>query len=59
MLDLLGPLLTNTCFSSINLMSVYASAMFQQCFEIFAKSAAIRKIRLIFSYRALFADNVR
>jgi hypothetical protein len=31
MYDLLGTVLTNTIFSSINLMSVYASVKFQQC----------------------------
>jgi hypothetical protein len=54
MYDLLGIVKTTTIFSSINLMSVYAYAKFQQCCGTFAKSAALRKIRLIFRYRELF-----
>jgi hypothetical protein len=39
MYDLLGPVLINGFFFSINLMSVHNSAKFQHCGVIFVKSA--------------------
>ena len=59
MYDLLGPVLINGFFFSINLMSVHNSAKFQHCGVIFVKSAVDIKNRIFFRYRALFfADTV-
>ncbi len=59
MCDLLGPVLINRNFFSINLMSVHNPAKFQQASVLFAKSAAVTKICLFFRYRTLFfADTV-
>jgi hypothetical protein len=59
MYDLLGPVLINGFFFSINLMSVHNSAKFKHCGVIFVKSAVDTKNRLFFRYRALFfADTV-
>jgi hypothetical protein len=59
MYDLLGPVLINGFFFSINLMSVHNSAKFQHCGVIFVKSVVDIKNRIFFRYRALFfADTV-
>ncbi len=59
MYDLLGPVLINGFFFSINLMSVHNSAKFQHCGVTSVKSAVDIKNRIFFRYRALFfADTV-